>query len=63
MMFGCLRLPGPEVLARPELAIRVVSSIASSAHFVELADVQQPALILPAIAVALGIMARWPFGA
>ena len=48
-------LTGPGGVGKTRLAIRVISSNRLSGHFVELADVQLPELVLPAIAVALGV--------
>jgi predicted ATPase/DNA-binding CsgD family transcriptional regulator len=46
---------GPGGVGKTRTAIRAVSSAAHSAQFVDLADVQQPALVLPTIAAALGV--------
>ena len=48
-------LTGPGGVGKTRTAIRAVSSAPHSAQFVDLADVQQPALVLPAIAAALGV--------
>jgi predicted ATPase/DNA-binding CsgD family transcriptional regulator len=48
-------LTGPGGVGKTRTAIRAVSSAPHSAQFVDLADVQQPALVLPTIATALGI--------
>src|SRR5215208_8118011 len=45
---------GPGGVGKTRTAIRAVSSALHSAQFVDLADVQQPALVLPTIAAALG---------
>src|SRR5215217_3455966 len=46
---------GPGGVGKTRTAIRAVSSAPHSAQFVDLADVQQPALVLPTIAAALGV--------
>src|SRR5215217_325460 len=46
---------GPGGVGKTRTAIRAVSSVPRSAQFVDLADVQQPALVLPTIAAALGV--------
>src|SRR3954469_7156319 len=48
-------LTGPGGVGKTRIAIRAVSSLSQAAQFVDLADVQQPALVLPTIAVALGV--------
>jgi predicted ATPase/DNA-binding CsgD family transcriptional regulator len=48
-------LTGPGGVGKTRIAIRAVSADFPSAQFVDLADVQQPALVLPAIAAALGV--------
>src|SRR4051794_1882362 len=48
-------LTGPGGVGKTRIAIRAVSSLTQAAQFVDLADVQQPALVLPTIAAALGI--------
>ncbi len=48
-------LTGPGGVGKTRTAIRAASSAPSSAQFVDLADVQQPALVLPTIAAALGV--------
>ena len=48
-------LTGPGGVGKTRIALRVVSSALHSAQFVDLADVQEPALVLPAIAAALGV--------
>lgn len=48
-------LTGPGGVGKTRTAIRAVSSAPYSAQFVDLADVQQPALVLPTVAAALGI--------
>jgi predicted ATPase len=48
-------LTGPGGVGKTRTAIRAVSSAPHSAQFVDLADVQQPALVLPTIAAALGV--------
>src|SRR5918993_58200 len=50
-------LTGPGGVGKTRTAIRAVSSAPHSAQFVDLADVQQPALVLPTIAAALGVRA------
>src|SRR5215208_1294447 len=46
---------GPGGVGKTRTAIRSVSSAPHSAQFVVLADVQQPALVLPTVAAALGV--------
>src|SRR5215216_845290 len=46
---------GPGGVGKSRTAIRAVSSATHSAQFVDLADVQQPALVLPTVAAALGV--------
>jgi non-specific serine/threonine protein kinase len=48
-------LIGPGGVGKTRTAIRAVSSVSHVAQFVDLADVQQPALALPTIAAALGV--------
>ena len=48
-------LTGPGGVGKTRTAIRAVSAAPHSAQFVDLADVQQPALVLPTIAAALGV--------
>ena len=48
-------LTGPGGVGKTRTAIRAVSSAPLLAQFVDLADVQQPALVLPTIAAALGV--------
>ena len=48
-------LTGPGGVGKTRTAIRAASSAPHSARFVDLADVQQPALVLPTIAAALGV--------
>ena len=48
-------LTGPGGVGKTRIALRAVSSAPHSARFVDLADVQRSALVLPAIAVALGV--------
>jgi predicted ATPase/DNA-binding CsgD family transcriptional regulator len=48
-------LTGPGGVGKTRTAIRAVSSAPGTAQFVDLADVQQPALVLPTIAAALGV--------
>jgi predicted ATPase/DNA-binding CsgD family transcriptional regulator len=48
-------LTGPGGIGKTRIAIRAASSTPHSAQFVDLADVQQPALVLPTIAAALGV--------
>src|SRR5918994_3894305 len=48
-------LTGSGGVGKTRTAIRAVSSAPHSAQFVDLADVQQPALVLPTIAAALGV--------
>jgi len=48
-------LSGPGGVGKTRVAIRTVASAPSSAHFVDLSDVLQPALVLPTIAAALGV--------
>ncbi len=47
-------LTGPGGVGKTRTAIRAVSSAPHAAQFVDLADVQQPALVLPTIAASLG---------
>src|SRR5215213_1464797 len=46
---------GPGGVGKTRMAIRAASSTSQSAQFVDLGDVQQPALVLPTIAAALGV--------
>jgi predicted ATPase/DNA-binding CsgD family transcriptional regulator len=48
-------LTGPGGVGKTRIAIHAVAPASPAARFVDLADVQQPALVLPAIAAALGI--------
>jgi predicted ATPase/DNA-binding CsgD family transcriptional regulator len=48
-------LTGPGGVGKTRTAIRAVSATPHSAQFVDLADVQQPALALPTVAAALGV--------
>ena len=48
-------LTGPGGVGKTRTAIRAVSSAPHTAQFVDLADVQQPALVLPTIAATLGV--------
>src|SRR3954452_8334856 len=48
-------LTGPGGVGKTRIAIRSVASDFPSAQFVDLADVQEPALVLPSIAAALGV--------
>ena len=48
-------LAGPGGVGKTRLAIRTVSSDPHFAQFIDLADVRQPALVLPTIAAALGV--------
>jgi predicted ATPase/DNA-binding CsgD family transcriptional regulator len=48
-------LTGPGGVGKTRTAIRVASAAPHAAHFVDLADVQEPALVLPTIAAALGV--------
>lgn len=50
-------LTGPGGVGKTRIAIRAVSSDPHVAQFIDLADVQQPALVLPTIAAALGVHA------
>ena len=50
-----ITLTGPGGVGKTRTAIRAVSSAPYSAQFVDLADVQQPALVLPTVAAALGV--------
>ncbi len=52
-----ITLTGPGGVGKTRTAIRAVSSAPHSTQFVDLADVQQPALVLPTIAAALGVRA------
>src|SRR5215217_2741597 len=46
---------GPGGVGKTRTTLRAVSSAPHPAQFVDLADVQQPALVLPTIAAALGV--------
>ncbi len=48
-------LTGPGGVGKTRIAIHAVSTAFPADRFVDLADVQQPALVLPAVAAALGI--------
>src|SRR5215212_3743119 len=48
-------LTGPGGVGKTRIAIRAVSSVSQATQFIDLADVQQPALVLPTIAAALGV--------
>lgn len=48
-------LTGPGGVGKTRIAIRAVAPASPAIRFVDLADVRQPTLVLPAIAVALGI--------
>ncbi len=48
-------LTGPGGVGKTRIAIRAVSSGPHVAQFIDLADVQQPALVLPTIAAAFGV--------
>jgi predicted ATPase/DNA-binding CsgD family transcriptional regulator/tetratricopeptide (TPR) repeat protein len=48
-------LTGPGGVGKTRVAIRAVSGAPHPAQFVDLADVQQPALVLPDVAAALGV--------
>ena len=48
-------LTGPGGVGKTRTAIRAVSSAPHTAQFVDLGDVQQPALVLPTIAATLGV--------
>src|SRR5215213_6296959 len=48
-------LTGPGGVGKTRTAIHAASSVPHSVQFVDLADVQQPALVLPTIAAALGV--------
>ncbi|MFN8594369.1 MAG: LuxR C-terminal-related transcriptional regulator [Thermomicrobiales bacterium] len=50
-----ITLTGPGGVGKTRTAIRAVASAPHSAQFVDLADVQQPSLVLPTIAAALGV--------
>jgi len=50
-----ITLTGPGGVGKTRMALRAVSSAHHAAHFVDLADVQQPALVLPTVAAALGV--------
>jgi non-specific serine/threonine protein kinase len=49
-----ITLTGPGGVGKTRTAIRAVSSAPRAAQFVDLSDVQQPSLVLPTIAAALG---------
>jgi predicted ATPase/DNA-binding CsgD family transcriptional regulator len=53
-------LTGPGGIGKTRIAIRAASSAPHSAQFVDLADVRQPALVLPTIAAALGVRPDGP---
>jgi non-specific serine/threonine protein kinase len=53
-------LTGPGGVGKTRIAIQAVSASAPSAHFVDLADVQQPGLVLPTIAAGLGVRPEGP---
>src|SRR5215204_7364971 len=48
-------LTGPGGVGKTRTAIQAATSAPHTAQFVDLADVQQPALVLPTIAAALGV--------
>ena len=48
-------LTGPGGVGKTRIAIQAMSSAFPIAQFVDIADVRQPALVLPAIATALGV--------
>src|SRR4051794_17100752 len=48
-------LTGPGGVGKTGIPRRIISCNYLCGHFVELADVQQPELVLPAIAAALGV--------
>lgn len=48
-------LTGPGGVGKTRIAIRAISSDPHRAEFIDLADVQQPDLVLPTIAAALGV--------
>src|SRR5262245_31785238 len=48
-------LTGPGGVGKTRTAIRVVSAVPHFVQFVDLAEVQQPAQVLPTIAAALGV--------
>jgi predicted ATPase/DNA-binding CsgD family transcriptional regulator len=48
-------LTGPGGVGKTRTAIRAVAAAPHAAQFVDLADVQQPAMVLPTIAAALGV--------
>jgi predicted ATPase/DNA-binding CsgD family transcriptional regulator len=50
-----ITLTGPGGVGKTRTALEAVSSAHLAAHFVDLADVQQPALVLPTVAAALGV--------
>lgn len=48
-------LTGPGGVGKTRVSIKAVSALPHPAQFVDLAEVQQPALVLPTIAAALGV--------
>ncbi|MCC7021937.1 MAG: tetratricopeptide repeat protein [Thermomicrobiales bacterium] len=48
-------LTGPGGVGKTRIAIRAASVAPRSAHFIDLADVQEPELVLPTVAAALGV--------
>jgi hypothetical protein len=50
-----ITLTGPGGVGKTRLAIHAIGTASQSVHFVDLADVQHPALVMPSIAAALGI--------
>ena len=50
-----ITLTGPGGVGKTRTAIRAASSFWGPTYFIDLADVQQPALVLPTIATALGV--------
>jgi predicted ATPase/DNA-binding CsgD family transcriptional regulator len=48
-------LTGPGGVGKTRTAIQAITGAPSSAYFVDLSDVQQPELVLPAIAATLGV--------
>lgn len=48
-------LTGPGGVGKTRIAIQAISGTRNAAYFVDLSDVQQPGLVLPAIAAALGV--------
>jgi non-specific serine/threonine protein kinase len=50
-----ITLTGPGGVGKTRIAIRAINLANAPVHFIDLSDVRQPALVLPAIAAALGV--------